>query len=290
MARAYASLGVEQRHHHNRWLSKRLSKHWPDWPRKSAVLYCLANRLGGGKVPSDLDELMERLAWCRTKTAAVEKEILLTAQRCVKHRLESWGPGAGQIFAQMIEGPPVSLRSEIGMIVNEQRAVLDALACTLARRGGANTTKDVYFPVTKDRQSFYEPKGGKYKIRRLSQADQDKIERIEPWYDPNGGNLALYLLHQADITRKHDRLLKWSCLGGVMPSGNGHIGHMTTSHVIFDEIGVDYLLAHFNGVTCDLEVNIQLIYAELGALNGNTVIACLHVFDEAVTGVVDMFL
>lgn len=188
----------------------------------------------------------------------------------------------------MLSPPPVKLRIEIGLIVNEQRAILDALACILATRNGANHIKDVYFPVTRDKAAFAD---GRKKIRKLSQADRDAIESLTPWApdDDGVGNLPLFLLHEADRVRKHQKLLQWACVGGVGAASNGVIGSMVSEPVVFEEVGREETLASFSNVTCQLAVHIDLIYVEPAALNGNPVANCLREFYQAVAEVVARF-
>lgn len=238
----------------------------------------------------DLNELHERIDWCRQKTATLEAEIIKVAGQSIKHWLFPWGPGTGEIKAHMLSPPPVSLRADVGMIVNEQRAVLDALACTLATRAGANHTNDVYFPITRDKQGYDEL--GRKKIRKLSQADRDAIEALTPWApDDEGanGHPWLFKLHEADRVRKHQKLLKWACLGGVHPAGNGHIGQMQTGPVVFTEIGKEETLAFFRNVTCSLAVHFSLIYVEPAALDGWDVAGCLQAFNETIDEIVTAF-
>jgi hypothetical protein len=241
----------------------------------------------------DLSELLERVEFCGKRSQELQARILQLAGNSISHWLFPWGqPGVGEIKAKLLVPPPVSLRQEVGMIVNEQRSILDALACTLATRNGANHTKDVYFPITKTREGFYEDLGRR-KIRKLSVTDQDAIEKLKPWLptveDPGDGNITLFQLHEADRVRKHRNLLKWACLGRVFPTGNGHIGSMSTSPVVFHEVGKEERLAFFTGVTCDLGVQLDIIYIEPEALAGHPVSALLPAFNDAVADIVRSF-
>lgn len=238
---------------------------------------------------SDLNELHERIDWCRQKTAALEAQIIKVAGQSIKHWLFPWGQGTAEIKAQMLSPPPVALRAEVGVIVNEQRAILDALACALATRNGANHTNDVYFPITRDRQGYEET--GSRKVRKLLQADRDAIVAMAPWAPDqgSGGHPWLFKLHEADRVRKHQKLLKWACMGGVSPVGNGRIGHMQTGTVVFTEIGKEETLAVFTDATCPLGVSFSLIYVEPKAIDGWDVAACLRAFNDTVDQVVSTF-
>lgn len=241
---------------------------------------------------NDLSELLERVEFCRQKTDELQGRITQLAGKSISHWLFPWGsPGVGEIKATLLAHPPVSLRQEVGMIVNEQRAILDALACTLATRNGANHTNDVYFPITKTKEGFFQR--GQDKIRKISFTDQQTIEAIKPWApsddNPEDGNLVLFQLHDADRVRKHQNLLKWACLGGVYPAGNGHIGMMTTEMVVFQDVGKEEVLAFFSGVTCGLAVQFEIVYAEPASLDGHAVRPLLSRFTDIVDEVVRSF-
>jgi hypothetical protein len=87
-------------------------------------------------------------------------------------------------------------------MINEMRAILDALACTLAVRDGAENVTLTYFPTGKDQETF-ESKSVQQKVRHLSEQDRQIIVDLKPY---RGGNDMLYALHSSDI-RKHQRLI-----------------------------------------------------------------------------------
>jgi len=237
----------------------------------------------------DLSELHERIEWCRAKAGALETQIAAAGNASVEHWIENW-PGVGFVKGRLVTPPTVALRAEIGVIVNEQRAILDGLACALATRNGANHTNDVYFPITRDRTGFDEL--GRRKIRKLAQADRDKIEALKPWSPmaaSDEGHPDLFPLHEADRVRKHQKLLKWACLGGVGAVGPGRIGMLECRPVVFDMVGGVAQLAMFRDITCQLGVSIELIYIEPDAIAGRRVVGCLHSFNDAVDAIVASF-
>ena len=187
----------------------------------------------------DINELNERLELCRKKSIDLDIKIKHLAGQSIKYWVSLWHPGIGEVKAELLAHPPVSIRSEIGMIVNEQRSILDALACNLAIENGANDISDVSFPIVKSKAAFSQREARK-RISKLSQENQSKIESFKPWKPsddkPDDGNLALFMLHEGDRIRKHRNLLKWACLGGVFPGGNGKIGMMQSSPVIFKDM------------------------------------------------------
>ena len=84
-----------------------------------------------------LDELLQRLDRCEEKCAFLAAQAKPLAERSVTFWKESY-PGLDEIKGSMLIEPPVGFRIDVGMIVNEQRSILDALACVLAIRNGAN--------------------------------------------------------------------------------------------------------------------------------------------------------
>lgn len=240
---------------------------------------------------NDLTELRDRISICDERISALTQTMIDVSKRSVACRTEIFGEGSGVVYRKLLHDPPLAMRSEVGMIVNEQRSVLDALACALATRNGANNISDVYFPVTKSKEKFF--KHGIKKIKKLSAPDRLKIENIKPWActeeSPDDGNMALFLLHEADRVRKHQNLLQWSCLGGVFPAGPGRIGMLNAGSVIFEKVGREEQLAFFQGVTCPLGVTVQLVYRDADLLRGKPVLGLLHDFNTQLTGVLNQF-
>ena len=241
----------------------------------------------------DLTELLERVEFCRTRSLELEAKVEKLAGASISHWVLPWPqPGEGEIMAKLLSHPPVSIRQEVGMIVNEQRSILDALACKLATRNGANSINDVYFPIVKTREIFFD-KISKRKIRRLDAADQQAIEDLKPWNptgnDPEDGNLALFQLHEADRVRKHQELLRWACLSGAQILGDGQVGRFQSSPVVFTEVGKAEKLAFFSDVTCQIGVQFQIVYLGPDALNGRAVAPLLSIFNESVEKAVKIF-
>jgi len=241
---------------------------------------------------SDFSELFERLRLCRSRSRKLEVDIGNLESVSLSHWVEYLDqPGTGTVNAKLLEHPPVRLRQEVGMLVNEQRSILDALACKLAVRNGANNWNDVYFPISKDRASFLSD--GRKKIRKLSDSDRCLIETFRPWLPtdraPEDGNLTLFQLHEADKFRKHQDLLRWACLGGVEPTGNGIIGLLQVNRVIFNEVGREERLALFANITCNLIVNFEVVYLTPNAVSGAPVAPLLSRFNDTIESILRTF-
>lgn len=230
----------------------------------------------------DLDELRERLAWCRAKMDALKPEISVARKRSFEIRMTDPEHGMGFVMGKMLAEPPTRFRIEVGLVAHEQRAILDALACTLATRNGANNIKDVYFPISKDSVVF--AGDGRKKIRKLSAAHQDAIEALEPWQD---GHDFLYLLHDADRTRKHQKLLGWQFTGDASPR-DGRGMQLVSHALVFEAIGREEKLARYLGFG-EIGVNIQLIYVDPSSIQGENVLRCLTGFQDSVEAIVQIF-
>lgn len=245
------------------------------------------------KMNADLSELHERLNFCRTTVSELEAKIAqLTASSISVWTVPWTQPGAGEIRVKLLSHPPVSLRQQVGKIVNEQRSILDALVGILAVRNGANLTSDIYFPVVKEKARFFE-KDARSKIRKLSVADQMAIESFNPWCPPvddqEDGNLDLFQLHESDKVRKHRNLLRWACQGGINPFASGPIGFIRSGSIIFRDIGKEVNIASFLGVAGEVGVNFRLVYLEPPILMGCSVSSCLSSFNTAVDRIVSHF-
>lgn len=236
------------------------------------------------QMASDLDELRLRAAWCSEQSSKLLAQIEAIGGKSIAVRTDLREPGSGVILAELLTPPPINLRITLGTIVNEQRSILDGLACQLARRAGVNDVSKVYFPVSKDVQAFR--KDGREKIKLLSASDRAKIESIEPW---DGGHPVLFRLHKADLYRKHDSLLKWGCLGGVHPFGSGYIEALSAQSVIFESPGIVEQLCYFQGVTMQLRATFSLVYVEPPALHGLSVSSALSEFNHAIHEIIAVF-
>lgn len=161
----------------------------------------------------DLQEIQERLAHCWTKLEGLAQLLVKTSGELV--RIEDQRPRPNELIltATLVSTVPVSVRSEVGMLANELRAILDALACRLAERH-SNTSKGTYFPITKEEEYFKDE--CKRKLRRLSPRDVDHTASFRPW---RGGHETLFKLHEADRIRKHQKLL--GCAGGSCANPGG---------------------------------------------------------------------
>ena len=134
---------------------------------------------------------------------------------------------------------------------------------------------------------------GRKKLRKISERDRDIIDHFMPWlpseYDPSEGNLTLFQLHDADRVRKHRDLLKWACLGGAFPSGEGYVRSFISDGVVFSDVGKIERLASFHEITTQVGVQINLVYNEPPTLRHHDVSEMLLSFNDVVSEILSAF-
>lgn len=170
------------------------------------------------------------------------EEIKPLAEACRTYCAENirveqrWRTG-GQLYDVFVHAEaavPMLIRSRTGMILNEVRSILDALACTLATRN-KRTPSGVYFPVGRDRNAFEEALNNQ---RKIAAEDREILAGVRAY---PAGNRLLYGLHDADRKRKHQRL---GAVGAV--TGSSNIGLNAIS--LAGGGGARLLRCNFNGI------------------------------------------
>lgn len=259
---------------------------------------------GLSNVADDLAELHERAQYCREGIATLKGDIVTWAAASISYRTR---PSIVvdlrelHLFATLLAPVPIRLRINAGMIANELRSCLDALACQLAIRNG-KTTAGVYFPISKSEEIFEDD--GRQKIKKLAQQDQATIANLKPW---GGGNLFLSLLHEADRIRKHIKLIASGAGGGMMVGnvvtqpgqqivfercwiGGFYVRRMRClPDTAFSEVGEEVAVAEYipNGLA--LRPVPELYYAEPGPLMNCPVLSMLGNACEEVDKIIRLF-
>jgi hypothetical protein len=207
----------------------------------------------------DLTEIDERLQHCWVELGRFKQSVMDFSDHGFATRWEQAGPFIC-VYATMLKLVPTSLRSQAGMILNEVRACLDSLACTLAIRA-RNETKQVYFPISKTKEVF--ETDGMKKIKKLKPEDQKKIINLKPY---QGENHRLWHLHEADRIRKHTRLIMSGASGGGMGFGNGTMitsMFVNTAAPFFDDLNVEQKVAQiFHQGTAPIQIIFGMRYSE----------------------------
>jgi hypothetical protein len=115
-------------------------------------------------------------------------------------------PSTDQVVVANFAPAPEGLSLSAGEIATQLRSALDILACDLARWSGATNINDVYFPIAKTREGYFD-KRSRQKIKKLKPELQSMIDAIEPY-----GDHILVALNALASIDKHQALLD------VMPS------------------------------------------------------------------------
>jgi hypothetical protein len=77
---------------------------------------------------------------------------------------------------------PEDLSVIAGEIANQLRSSLDLLACDLAKRSGATNINDVYFPIARTKEGYFD-KRSRNKIAKLTPELRQAIDDLQPYDD-----------------------------------------------------------------------------------------------------------
>jgi hypothetical protein len=222
----------------------------------------------------DFAEIDERIAFCAAETETYSKEAKSFLDSAFTMRRTHSLFGNGQktdVYATMRKPVPVAIRSRAGVIANELRSCLDNLACNLAKRNGHTDVGGVYFPVSKSKDIF--DVDGIKKIRKLSDSDIQKIIDLKPY---RGGHPHLFKLHEADRTRKHQKLAACTVNNAQMNLGNMFVvqggAELTFENIALDGVYVDRFTLGSNNI------QLQEVGREVAVLRNIPLGLNLHIF------------
>jgi hypothetical protein len=158
----------------------------------------------------DLLDAKSAVDWADAQIPLFQQE-LNSWQKCypysvVEERdLES---GDRLVVALQEEAFPLTFNAWVGATLNSLRSSLDLLAAALAARNDKATKRNQYFPLFRSLCHMNDPAKGIDNADRkewLSQHERDVIKALKPY---KGGDETLWPLHQLDILRKHERLIR----------------------------------------------------------------------------------
>ena len=239
---------------------------------------------------SDLQDHFARLSWAQAETtrlaAAVEQyENSRPIQIYWHYEFNRVQPM--KIYRWKLDRDiPVDVSIHAGSIIHELRATLDSLICTLAKRNGAPTLKDTYFPTGKSEEVFL--KELQRKLKYVSAGDKEIITSLRAY---PGGNDMLYALHSSDLIGKHQRLI---VLTGDVSSTilNNHV--LDGSAIDFIRGGVKTADEPLARVTIDYDLNLELhpeiAFAEPSAIERKPLVATLNDFASLVDSILKLFV
>lgn len=247
----------------------------------------------------DLIEIHERIEFVRSEIERFNRECWRFFLGAVKVTNDVDG-GSYRVLATLREPIPVRLKSTAGMLTNELRSCLDSLACVLAIRNQCQNVRNVQFPIYAHKKYLDDDKRGR--LADLKAADRKKILDLEPYAE---GNPLLFGLHEADRTRKHQRLLvSAGQSAGASVEGMHFLPGTTMVGCVIDgapvdqlhitgesiqEVGQTALIAWGSGRPASVHPTFTLGYAEPEVLIGYTVPYALNAFSDLVQEIVGKF-
>lgn len=155
---------------------------------------------------TDLLEAYANIEWAVAQLPILEARFNTWVESRPYEIVMEDDPNTGHklMVARMTKDLDPLIRAEAGQIINATRSSLDLLAASLALRNSVQPTSHTHFPIRASEQNFLDivncVKGKKW----LSDAEAAKLKTFKPY---KGGDDLLWWLHQADIIRKHERLI-----------------------------------------------------------------------------------
>ncbi|MFI4998525.1 MAG: hypothetical protein ACHQK9_01495 [Reyranellales bacterium] len=157
---------------------------------------------------ADLEDAYAAIDWANSQLPLIEQEIE-TWKGMPPYEIvaeDDLAIGKKLLRLRIIRYLPPTLNAAVGACINSFRTSLDLLASALAVRSGKSPSSSRHFPFAQTAADFMDPKRMAERKKWLGPADLTIIEAAKPY---RGGNDFLYALHQLDILRKHERLLRF---------------------------------------------------------------------------------
>jgi hypothetical protein len=186
---------------------------------------------------------------------------------------------------------PALINAQVGAMINSLRASLDILVNRLAERAGYSGKEDSHFPICRDRASYFTGKhAGRKSIKRLSEADQLTIEKLEPW--AGGKDPLIYALHDLDITRKHKRLVGVYCRPTFVMTAGAGAGRPLSFHGIAGiefESNAPIRMIDVNTQYEKIDIAFDVRLNEAGPLEHADIIAAMLGLSTCASGIIGLF-
>ena len=209
--------------------------------------------------------------WAVAQIEALQRDLIAWSSRRPYQDVREVDPNTGEnlLVCYLTTPLDLSVNVEAGLIINSIRTSLDLLAASLARRNGKNANAETHFPIFDSHQSMIEPRKGIEGKKWLSETERAIIKSLKPY---RGGDDAIWPLHQLDIRRKHDRLVK------AIPSVAGALTVGKKRMRLTGALGIERL---------EDKTILRRSREPIDDLEGNTHIAAFVVFNEPEIGLVD---
>lgn len=235
---------------------------------------------------ADLTELYGRLDFCDDECAKLQLAMSDFTENASETRVVSniTGPWAYVMEIRLRHPLPVPLRTRVGMLINECKAILDSLANTLSQRNGKTNQSHLYFPISKTKEIFEDY--GRKKMKALSLADQATIASLQPY---GGGDNLLYILHELDRRRKHYRLNANSLMVGPTEMPFPRFGGMDLTNP--EAIGTEFVpFLWFSDPACaQAKLSLAIFVSEPPVAKSSNFAFLLPQIVRRVRAVVDLF-
>lgn len=237
----------------------------------------------------DLKQVHERLSFCRELIEETKAHLDDFVKKAVSEKFERNGPNIWA-YARIEYDLPISTSTRAGLVVNEIRATLDALAWILAtERNHTPPRRNIYFPIARDEEKLlaqFKKRGNLHKA--FAKNDEDTIIGFAPY---SGGNDTLFMMHEADNIRKHRKSLVVAVQGSISATGPGRVGLMMNNMDInaIANPGEWKPVGMFNNSTASMRVRSEIRYNEPGLLEQIEVVQALREFWSEALRIVSAF-
>jgi hypothetical protein len=211
-------------------------------------------------------------------------------------RFEPDSDPSGKLAVAYFDPLPRTFNAWVGAIINSSRSALDLLSATLATRNCVKPSKCTHFPIFSSEQDMIDPLEGIEGKKWLSKSERAVIKSLKPY---KGGDHTLWPLHQLDIRRKHERLIRASIdprfhfeFGNAASGQGSFMMSGMTGVQRFDDKTVLGSVPNFALSLADRHADLamQITFNEVIAdLTGHEVITTLMRFAERAAHIIKLF-
>jgi hypothetical protein len=238
----------------------------------------------------DLEDAYAAVDWAVTYLPILGKIIDDWRSAPAFWLVEEPHPEIGQkLFKLEVNRPlPLTVNAAAGIVINSIRTSLDLLGASLAQRNGKIPTSEHHFPVYASGQDFCDPLNAQKRKKWMRESECAVIESLKPYA---GGNDLLYALHQLDITRKHERLVRAHlALSGASVSPEAWAQGFRCPNIWpgFKD-GAVIAWTTINATKSDFQFTGDVAFSEAGAVEGKPIVTSLREFAGLAESIIQLF-
>ena len=238
----------------------------------------------------DLDDAYAAIDWASAQLPLIEQEIEAWRRLPPYEIMAEDDPAIGKklLRLRIRRYLPPTLNAAVGACINSFRTSLDLLASALAVRNGKSPSSSRHFPFAQTAANFVDPAFVAKRKKWLSASDMAIIEAAKPY---RGGDDLLYALHQLDILRKHERLLRFEVFVSqfTMDVASAEQGfERVFPWPCFEE---DALIGRtdINAASYDLQLEISVLFHETSFFPAQPIIPLLRQLRGTAHSIVQQF-